>query len=344
MYAPSGSMRKRHMIGKENILPNLQFGLVRMSCRLKDYYKEGVPLDKSMQIISGLIDKERDIVNKVQKDFSSLNLISRNLESLGFLKYAHPPAAPEVTLRGGTLVLSRRSYLISKLRIESVPIEMGRFVLLKAVRDSDWECFKEFFSAMFIDVPGNLNTEKTIREYIHNRYYRRFSKVNFYHWYRLHVSLIEETGATTVLERKGDSKKGILSLLDPYSEVFSPTEFFAKRLKQPTLGELKAIVEEALSIYNSNLLGPSFIGHCETLKSIIQILLLNVNLFEDELRLSDKVISILRKKRVSLMRSNLPTLTDGRGLIDRSRTQQTSFKLFSLAQATFDDGFEGTPD
>ncbi len=315
-----------------------------MSCRLKDYHKEGVSLDKSMKIILGLLDKERNIVNKILRDFSSLNLIARNLESLGFLKYTHPPAAPEVTLRGGTLVLSRRPYLLSKLRQGFVPIEMGRFVLLKAVRDSDWECFKEFYSARFVGISPKHKTEKTVREVIRKRYYPQFSQMNFYHWYRLHLAFVEETGAKKVLEDKGNFEEGKFSLLDPYSEVFSASAFFGRPLRQPTPSELEGVVEEALSLYVRNLLGASSIGHCETLKSIIQILLLDANLFEDELQLSDKVISMLRKKKISFMRSNYPTITEGRGLIDRSRTEQTSFKLFSLTYATLDDVFAGTLD
>jgi len=315
-----------------------------MSCRLKDYHKEGVPLNKSMEIISGLLDKKKAIVENVLRDFSSLNLISRNLESLGFLRYTHPPAAPEVTLRGGTLVFSRRPYLFSKLKQGSVPIKMGRFVLLKAIRDSDWECFKEFYSARFVGISLKHKTEKAIREVIRKRYYPQFSQMNFYHWYRLHVSFVEETGAKKVMEGNGNFEEGKFSLLDPYSEVFSASTFFGRRLRQATPSELEGIVEEALSLYVRNLLGASSIGHCETLKSIIQILLLDANLFEGELQLSDKVISILRKKKISFMRSNYPTITEGRGLIDRSRTEQTSFKLFSLTYATLDDVFAGTPD
>lgn len=315
-----------------------------MSCRLKDYHKEGVPLKKCMMIISGLLDKEKEIIDKVLRDFSSLNLISRNLESLGYLKYTHPPAAPEITLRGGTLVLSRRPYLRSKIHKKSVPIEIGRFVLLKAVRDSDWPCFKEFYCAKFRGISEKHKTAKAIREFIRKQYYPHFSQTNFYHWYRLHESLVEETGAKRVLEESGNFEERRFSLLDPYSEVFSSSKFFGKRLRKPTIGELEKIVHEALSVYRKNLLESSHIGHCETLKSIIQILLLDADLFEGELQLSDKVISILSKRKISFMRSNYPTITEGRGLIDRRRTTPASFKLFSLAQATFDDAFEGTPD
>lgn len=314
-----------------------------MSCRLKDYHKEGVPLDKSMKIISGLLDKQKSTVNEVLRDFSSLNLISRNLESLGFLKYTHPPAAPEVTLRGGTFVLSRRPYLLSKLTQSSVSIEMGRFVLLKAVRDVDWKCLKEFYLARFVNISTERKTEKAIRESIRKHYYPHFSQMNFYHWYRLHVSFVEEIQAKKVLKGTGVFSERKFSLLDPYSEVFSTSVFFGRLLRQPTQDELEGIVDEALSLYVRNFLRASSIGHCETLKSIIQILLLGANLFERELQLSDKVISMLREKKVSFMRSNHPTLTEGRGFIDRSRREQTSFKLFSIAQATFDAAFGGTP-
>lgn len=315
-----------------------------MSCRLKDYHKEGVSLDKSMKIISGLLDKEENIVKKVLRDFSSLNLIARNLESLGFLKYTHPPAAPKVTLKGGTLVLPRRPYLSSKLRQTSVPTKIGRFILLKAIRDSDWKCFKEFYLARFVEISPNLKTEKEKRESIRRRYYPQFSDINFYHWYRLHLSFIDETGARKVLGDGSDFQKDRFTTLDPYSLAFSPSQFFDEHLKRPSIGKLDQIVRKALSLYIENFLESSFIGHCETLKSIIQILLLDIDLFEDELRLSDAVITLLRKRGISFLRSNQPILTEGRGLIDRSRTTPASFKLFSIAQATFDDVFGGTPD
>lgn len=301
-----------------------------MSCRLKDYYKEGVPLDESFKIIMGLLDNEKAIIDKVLHDFSKLNLISRNLESLGFLNYTHPPAAPEVTRKGGTLVLSKRSYIYPKLERKSVPMEMGRFVLLKAVRDADWECFKEFYAAKFFYVPKNLATKRAIEDYIRRNYYPQFSEGNMKHWYRLHSSLVEQISANNVLKGRSLDEE-LFNSLDPYSEGFDAARFFVRPLGQPTMSKLSHIVDDALSIYKEALLGSSLVGHCETLKTVIQILLLNSDLFEGELRLSERVIKILKTREVGLMRSNYPTLTDGRGLIDSRGAEQTSFKLFSFS-------------
>jgi hypothetical protein len=299
-----------------------------MSCKLKDYYKEGVPLDKSYKIILGLLDKEKATVKDVLRDFSTLNLIARNLESLGFLKYTHPPAAPEVTRKGGTLVLSQRSYIYSRLKRQTVPNEMGRFVLLKSVRDADWECFKEFYVANF-NVPKSLTTKKAIKEYIRRNYYPQFTPGNMNHWYGLHSSLIRWTNADKALNGQRPDER-FFNSLDPYREDFKTERFFARTLDQPTLSELSGIVDEALSIYKDELLGSYSVGHCETLKTVIQILLLDASLFEDELRLSEKVIRILKDQNIGLFRSNYPVLTDGRGLIDRRGNVQMSFKLFSL--------------
>jgi hypothetical protein len=298
-----------------------------MSCRLKDYYKEGVPLEKSMRIVSGLIDQEADVIDKVIKDYSSMNLISRNLESLGFLEFAHPPAAPIVTIRGGTLILSGRPFTTSKLA-HPVAHEMARFVLLKAIRDTDWDCFREFFAARFINLPRELRTKKAIMDHLRKLYYPQFSAGNMNHWYGLHLSFVSET-CTEVLSRRGNVG-GELEFLDPYDEKFAAKDFFARPLREPTEVELRGVVEKALSIYKNYLLGSASVGYSETLKTIIEALLLGTGLFESELRLSQRVMNLLKKKGVSLMRSNYPMLTGGRGFVDYRGNEQTSFKLFSL--------------
>jgi hypothetical protein len=90
-------------------------------------------------------------------------------------------------------------------------------------------------------------------------------------------------------------------------------------------------MEKALSIYENELLGPSFVGRCETLKTIVQILLLDAGLFEDEFRLSENMIRLMKNRRISLMRSNYPILTEGRGLITNIGNEQMSYKLFTLS-------------
>jgi len=40
-----------------------------MSCRLMDYYKEDVFLNKSIEIILGFINKDKGIIDKVVKDY-----------------------------------------------------------------------------------------------------------------------------------------------------------------------------------------------------------------------------------------------------------------------------------
>jgi hypothetical protein len=301
-----------------------------MSCRLKDYYKEGVPLDESVRIVSGLIEQETNIARLVLRDYSKQNLIARNLESLGFLKYAHPPSAPEVTVRGGTLVLAGRPYVLSKLKQKSVPRDIARFVLLKAICDADWECFTQFFTARFINLPRSITGKKEIMHFIRERYYPHFSeKGNMPHWYGLHLSFARETGVDRFAEGKNEISR-TLALLDPYVETFGAAKFFARALRKPTKSELGGVVEEALSIYRENLLGSSSVGYCETLKTIIEMLLLDSNLFEAELELSKDVISILKKERVDLMRSSMPALTEGYGFIDGRRLELTSYKLFTL--------------
>ena len=300
-----------------------------MSRKLKDYYKEGVRLEKSMEIILGLLDNEKEVVDKILRDWSVYNSIARNLESLGFINYTHPPAAPQVTRRGGTLILSKRPYINPRLKHRSIPTEMGRFVMLKAIRDADWECFKEFYVARFFRVPNDLTTKIAIRKYIRRNYYPQFTEINMEHWYGLHFSVVEQLNADKVLEGRS-FKEGFFDMMDPYSEGFDPIRFFGRSLKLPTMDTLTIIIEEALLIYRNELLGESLVGHCETLKTLIQILLLDADMFEDELRLSEKVIKILKDDGISLMRSNFPTLTDGRGMIDSRGNEQTNFKLFSF--------------
>lgn len=300
-----------------------------MSCVLKDYYKEGVPLEESMKIILGLIECNADVVEKVMKDYSKLNLISRNLESLGFLENVHPPAAADVTVRGGTLVLSKRSYIVSEIDQLSVSHEMARFVLLKAIRDADWECFKEFSVALLANPPSELKTHKAKSDYVREKFYPQFSPGNMRHWYPLHMSFLAETGIGKLSENMGFPTQ--LNSLDPYADNFAIEKFFSRSLKRPSEIELRRSVEKALEIYEKNLLVSAVVGHSETLKTITEILLLDAGLFDTELRLSEGAIAILKKKGVGLMRSNYPMLTEGRGFVDSKGREQTSFKLFTIA-------------
>jgi len=301
-----------------------------MACILKDYYKEGVPLGDSTKIVLGLLDNDKVIVDEILRDYSRFRLIAKNLESLGFLIHTHAPAAPEVTVRGGTLVLSKRPY-IPRLRRESVPTEIGRFVLLKAVRDADWQCFREFYIARFVNIPQSLTKETKIKDSIRVNYYPQYLPGNMDHWYGLHLSLVKEINAEKVLGRQENIRDESLKLLDPYCRGFQAKSFFNRPLQQPTFRRLEDIVDKALAICKNELLGSSYVGHCETLKTLIQIFMLNADLFEDELGLSEKIIRILKDRNVGLLRSNYSILTDGRGFIDDRGTEQLSFKLFSLS-------------
>jgi hypothetical protein len=301
-----------------------------MSCRLKDYYKEGVPLGESIKIVLELIEQQTDLMNLSLRDYSRQNLIARNLESLGFLEYTHPPSAPEVTVRGGTLVLAGRPYVLSRLKHKSVPLDVARFVLLKAIYDADWECFQQFFAARFMNLPTYITEKKDIMHFIRERYYPHFSeRGNMPHWYGLHLSFARQTGVDR-FAKGGKEISETLASMDPYAETFGAADFFATALQKPTTSELEVIVERALSIYSENLLGSSSVGYCETLKTVIEALLLDCDLFEAEYKLSRDVISILKKKSVDLVRSSLPSLTEGHGFVDGRRLEPTSYKLFTL--------------
>jgi hypothetical protein len=250
---------------------------------------------------------------------------------VGFLNYTHPPAGPEVTTRGGTLILATRPYIYSELKhgLAFIPNEMARFVLLKAIRDSDWMCFREFYVASE-NIPQQLTTEAAKREHIRRKYYPQYSAANMIHWYKLHLSFLKETRAEEVLKRQNSLSEDSFNLLDPYCEGFRPTRFFDRNLLQPKLHELNEILDKALSIYKDKLLGASFVGRCETLKTIVQILMLDNGLFEDEINLSREIIRLFKDRNISLMRSNSPVLTEGRGLIADMGNEQMSFKLFGL--------------
>jgi|SRR5271157_3733994 len=300
-----------------------------MSCRLKDYYKEGVPLEESIRVILGLLDQETDVSKLVLRDYSKQNLIARNLESLGFLKYAHPPSAPEVTVRGGTLVISSRPYIVSRLREKSVVHDIARYVLLRAVRDVDWDCFVQFIAALFVKPYDQLARNKEKREFIRTKYYPHFARTNMLHWYGLHLSIAQETGIDKLMSLQ-DNIDTALTFADPYSESFNISGFFRRTLGKPSGDNLNAIVNEALSIYKENLLGTSSTGYCETLKTIVEALLLDHGTFENELKLSASIIKVFRKKGIDLIRSNVPALTEGHGLVDCRGTESTSYKIFVM--------------
>ena len=304
-----------------------------MSCRLKDYHKEGVPLRKSIDIVLGILENTQSITSRVRKDFSTENLIARNLESLGLLVKTHPPASPEVTPKGGTLVLSKRPYL--EIKHSYLHIKMGRFVLLKAIRDSDWACFKQFFYARFIELSKKIAKKKDIRTFIRKKYYPQYNEVNFYHWYRLHLSFIKETNVMNILQSDATFSETRFEILDPYSENFSANIFFGDIYDVPDKDQIINIIEKALVIYVNNLSNGSRIGYCETLKTIMQVLLLSSNMFMNELNLSDYAIDYIRRIGAGFMRSNYPILTGGRGFIDRKRVNQVSFRLFSLPSSYF---------
>ena len=307
-----------------------------MSCRLKDYYKEGIPFEKSIDIVLGILDNVQSSVSRVRKDYTTENLIARNLESLGLLIKTHPPASPEVTPRGGTLVLSKRPYLITKIVNPEVHAKIRRFILLKAIRDSDWECFKRFYTGPYIEFFDAIkNREKGIRNIIRKKYYSQYKEGNFNHWYMLHLSFIRETDAENILQLDDSLIESKFSLLNPYSEKFSIKEFFGHNYRISTLSDIEEIIQEAIAIYVENLSSGSSIGYCETLKTIIQILLLNSNMFVNELDLSDYAIEYMRKHGVGFMRSNYPILTGGRGFIDRKRVDPVSFILFHLPSSYF---------
>jgi len=295
----------------------------RIRCELNDYYKDGLSLSGLLGVLEAIYHGHKQPSLREIKKWE-LPYFKKNLWVLGFLEGVPSSTSYGISPRGLSFICGRilaKQGLISHENVE----DMARFVLLKAIADIDWKCFLTLLIEHYL----KKRRPKEIKE----KFFPYDKGSNFYHRWGFHKKILEQISLPIVIKKLHFSPDNyVIDYIDPYSTIFRADIFFNKELQKVSEKNLKAIINASLEVYFQVFRSHYPIAYSEVLKTIIQLLLLNNDMFLSEPALCKIAIPYLLEIGVSFGRSSKGIPLMGRGFYIWERKTKIFYSFFRISE------------
>lgn len=288
----------------------------RVRCNLAQYYGDHVSIFKFSSTLGELWNKKLPALKDITRKDYWKKVCMWNMASLGFV-LGNSPTPRGISFHACSL-LSEHSKINNNTHNA-----MLRFIILKAMADTDRDCFFQLWYDA--EISGITDYEE-----IRKTFFSRDQPANFRHRYRFHRLLAEETNLLNVARIKFLELGHLpdIGFLNPYEDCFLKDEFLEVKLTEPSIQVLKQTLNDSVLQYY-NLISQEKFGFSEILKTILQCLLLNKNLYCSEQSLSKWVLENGGDCGCMFYKSSKPVLRMGRGFYIAIKNKIDLFTYFT---------------